>query len=99
MSERLTGPQRELLQFYADAGPTAQSSARGTVNTWRALLRKGLVSRSHGLGTIETEITPAGRAALTPSLDAEGKQGDMASRAPRGSTAQEPKSDSAEGPR
>lgn len=69
---KLTNAQRKMLQFYDDAGPTAQTNARGTMNTWRSLIREGLLSRSNGLGVIETEITPAGRAALAHPADREG---------------------------
>lgn len=62
---RLTKAQVSMLRFYEHTGPTHQSDARGTMNTWRALLRRGLLSRSKGLGVIETEITEAGRAALS----------------------------------
>jgi hypothetical protein len=53
-----------MLSFYADRGPTAQSDGTGTLNTWRSLVRRGLLSHSRGLGVIETEITEAGRLAL-----------------------------------
>jgi hypothetical protein len=60
----LTEPQRRMLAFYADRGPTAQSDGVGTLNTWRSLINRGLLRRSNGLGAIETEITEAGLSAL-----------------------------------
>lgn len=74
MSKSLTKAQRELLEFYLDAGVTAQTDSALKMNTWRACIRRGWLARSHGLGVIETEITPAGRAALshTKETDHEG---------------------------
>jgi hypothetical protein len=60
----LTKAQIAMLRFYESRGPTSQSDAPGTLNTWRSLVRLGLLTHSHGLGAIETEITPAGLQAL-----------------------------------
>ena len=60
----LTKPQLAMLRYYDDHGPTQQTYAHGTMNTWRSLLRKGLLSRSNGLGPITTEVTEAGHRAL-----------------------------------
>lgn len=65
---KLTKAQERALSAYArQAGPT--SLAIGRVDTFTALVRKGFLRRSYGLGVIEAEITEAGRAAL---LDTEG---------------------------
>lgn len=64
MAEKLTKAQRQALSQYAGAGSTTQ--AFGTVSTFNALVQRGLLIASRGLGTIEAEITPAGRAALEP---------------------------------
>jgi hypothetical protein len=61
---KLSEAQRRTLEFYARHGRTTQ--AHGTITTWRCLVRRGLLARSHGLGVIETEITDAGLAALSP---------------------------------
>ena len=68
---KLTAPMVNMLRFYEGSGPTQQTYARGTMETWRALLRRGLLNRSNGLGTITTEITPAGLAALSQNKDAD----------------------------
>lgn len=67
---RLTKAMVAMLRFYEDRGPTAQADARGTLNTYRALVSRGLLRSSSGLGVVETEITPAGRAALKDPSDA-----------------------------
>ena len=63
---RLTKAQRQMLEQYADAGVTTQ--AFGRLDTWLALVRKGLLRHSrYGGGVIESEITDAGRQALKES--------------------------------
>jgi hypothetical protein len=62
MMGKLTAPQIKMLAFYADRGATKQSF--GSIGTWRALISQGLLIRSFGFPVIDTEITPAGRAAL-----------------------------------
>lgn len=60
---KLTDKQREVLASYdAHGGPT--TSHYGTMNTWKSLIRRGLLTRSSGLGFTEIQITPAGRQAL-----------------------------------
>lgn len=60
---KLSEPQRAALAKYENAGVTVQALCR--IDVWSALVRKGLLRRSYGLGVIETEITEAGRRALT----------------------------------
>lgn len=66
---KLTKAQRAMLSFYETSGPTAQSNARGTLNTWRSLTARGLLTKSSGPLFIDSEITTAGRQALNPSKD------------------------------
>lgn len=63
MSE-LTKAQRDMLEFYAHNGLTAQTPPCGGLSTWVSLINRGLLIRSNGLGIIETDITPAGLRAL-----------------------------------
>lgn len=63
MGEKLTKAQLTMLALYEHYGLTTQ--AIGRIATWRCLVRMGLLNRSYGPGAIETEITPAGRAALS----------------------------------
>lgn len=62
---KLTKAQSDMLAFYERTGPTSQAWGRG--DTWRGLIGRGLLRRSHGLGAITTEITKAGRQALKDS--------------------------------
>lgn len=74
MGEKLTPAQDRMLRWYRANGPTFQTF--GHLNTWHALVRKGLLHRSGGLGPIVTEITDAGRAALHPSETAQRREAD-----------------------
>lgn len=60
---KLTGPQLAMLRQYEDAGVTSRTFGR--IDTWSALVRKGLLRRSYGPGAIESEITEAGRSAIS----------------------------------
>lgn len=60
--EKLSKAQFKALERYDGAGLTAQALCR--IDTFSALVRKGLLRRSYGLGPVEAEITRAGRAAL-----------------------------------
>lgn len=65
---KLSDPQEAVLRAYATYdGPTPH--LYGTMNTWKSLIRMGFLTRSRGLGPIEIEATPAGRAALAQQGD------------------------------
>lgn len=64
---KLTKAQRGMLKSYKGAGPT--EICFGRMTTWGSLVSRGLLARSFGLGTIITEITPKGLAALGGSGD------------------------------
>lgn len=66
---RLTKPQLAMLARYEHSGVTTQFLGR--IDTWSALVRKGCLRSSWGPGSIETEITPAGRAALSTPIKPE----------------------------
>jgi len=64
---KLTAPQRTMLAKYVGMGLTAM--AFGRIDVWSALVRKGYLRRSHGLGVIESEITDTGRQAIAEQKD------------------------------
>lgn len=59
---KLTAPQYEILAWYAERAPT--TAVFGRIATWRALVRRGMLTTSRGAWFVETDITPKGRAAL-----------------------------------
>lgn len=72
--------QLRALAAYEREGLTTRALCR--TDTFTALVRKGWLRRSRGLGPIEAEITPAGRAVLREAPPSEATPNGLAGKDP-----------------